>query len=107
MRADVIKEASDKCLTGNMRNYHKETGKRRQQKLEGCILITWFVDGIRDEVLPQLCVVLLFSKFNGFVHILQLLHDHLQSPSAVSHPAWVQRYIHCFTIALKYVKIKA
>lgn len=51
---------------------------------------TWFVDGVGDEILPQLCIVLLFSKLYGFVHVLQFLHDHLQGPSAVPHPACEQ-----------------
>lgn len=90
MRADIIKEASDKCWRGRRQEVsHIEAGKWQEQRSGQ--ESTWFVDGVRDEVLPQLCVVLLFGKFYGFVHILQLLHDHLQSPSAVPHPAWVQR----------------
>lgn len=50
-------------------------------------LLTWLVDGVGDEILPQLGVVLLLGKLDGLVHILQLHHDHLQGPSAVSHPA--------------------
>lgn len=106
MCADIIKEASDKCWRGKRQETsHIEAGKRHKQRSgqEN----TWFVDGVRDEVLPQLCVILLFGKFYGFVHILQLLHDHLQSPSAVPHPAWVQRYIHHFLIALRSGKMRA
>lgn len=73
----------------------------------GVLYHTWFVDRIRDEVLPQLCIVLLFCEFYGFVHVPQLLHDHLQSPSAIPHPAWVQRYIHCFLVALKSGEMRA
>lgn len=67
----------------------------------GGLCHTWFVDGVTDEVLPQLCVVLLFGELYGFVHVLQLLHDHLQSPPAVPHPAWVQCHTCCFPAALK------
>ena len=49
---------------------------------------TWFVNGVRDEILPELCIVLIFGKLYGLVHVLQLLHDHLQRSSAVPHPAW-------------------
>lgn len=49
---------------------------------------TRFVNRVRDEILPQLRVILVFGKLDGFVHIPQLLHDHLQSSTAVPHPAW-------------------
>lgn len=58
------------------------------KKDSGRLYRTWFVDWVGDEILPELCVILLFGKFYGFVHIHQLLHNHLQGPSTVSHPAW-------------------
>lgn len=93
-----------------LKGQKEKLSQRDRQKTAievGGLYHTWFVDGIRDEVLPQLCIVLLFGKFYGFVHIIQLLHNHLQSPSAVPHPAWVQRDIHCFLIVLKSGKTKA
>lgn len=52
---------------------------------------TWLINGVRDEILPELCIILLFSKLDGLIHVLQLLHDHLQGSPAVSHPAWERR----------------
>lgn len=58
------------------------------KEASGRLYHTWFVDWVGDEILPELCIILLFGKFYGFVHIHQLLHNHLQGSSTVSHPAW-------------------
>lgn len=50
------------------------------------VCLTWLIDGVRDEVLPQLSIVLFLGKLNGFVYIFQFLHDHLQRLPAVTHP---------------------
>ena len=51
------------------------------------VYLTWLIDGVGDEVLPQLSIILLLGKLNGLVYICQFLHDHLQCLPAVAHPA--------------------
>lgn len=96
LRSPVI-NAGETDAKQKVTKSHKTTGNWLE-KVSGLLYHTWFVNGIRDQVLPQLGIILLFGKFYSFVHITQFLHDHLKSSSAVPHPAWEKYYRDSFFI---------
>ena len=51
------------------------------------LVLTWFVHGILDEIVPEFLVNLLLTEVNSMVHITQPLHDQLQGLLQVTHTA--------------------
>ena len=50
-------------------------------------VLTWFINGVVDEILPQVAVIVLLAEVNGLVHISQLIGDEVQSLFGVPHAA--------------------
>ena len=49
---------------------------------------TWVVDGMIDEILPQIGVVVFLTELDRFAWIIAGFHYHRQRLLVVSHPRW-------------------
>jgi len=48
-------------------------------------VVTWFVNGVRDQIFPQLSFIVLFAKVNCLVHVTEFIGYQLQSLLGVAH----------------------
>ena len=48
-------------------------------------VVTWLVNGVRDQIFPQLSFIMLFAKVNCLVHVTKFVGYQLQSLLGVAH----------------------